>query len=221
MFCVATCLSCLIRRLGDPTQLEDDSQQTLPAMEPIDVDEEIEESGQAEGDVETPEALEKIRLAKALPADATVPATPPPAASPASPVQPGSSVAATVNSSTHRQSYMRFARFGKNKIQNYPEMARMWNASGKQKQDLFAKWVQSQEDPEAIEGTLKITASQKKTGEAKQELLTVPEMRARGLSEAKLSLTALGFHFNFLILYACMFQSYLRSGEDRSSDQER
>ena len=75
-------------------------------MEPIDVD---EEPGQAEGDVETPEALEKIRLAKALPADATAPATPPAAAFPPSPVQPGSSVAATVNSSTHRQSYMRFA----------------------------------------------------------------------------------------------------------------
>ena len=212
MFCVATCLSCLIRRLGDTTQIEDDSQQTLPAMEPIDVD---EEPGQAEGDVETPEALEKIRLAKALPADATAPATPPAAAFPPSPVQPGSSVAATVNSSTHRQSYMRFARFGKNKIQNYPEMARMWNASGKQKQDLFAKWVQSQEDPEAIEGTLKITASQKKTGEAKQELLTVPEMRARGLSEAKLSLTASGFHFNFLI-HACMHVSIIPSIRRRS-----
>lgn len=197
---LANFLSCLIRRIGDTTLQPIESH---PATEVVESD--AEEPGQAEEEpdapAETAEDLEKIRLEKALPA---VPTSPPaPAATPSTGVD-AASTGATVNSSTHKQSYMRFARFGKSqKIHSYPEMARMWNASGKQKQELFAKWVQSQEDPETIEGTLKITASQKKTGEAKQELLTVPEMRARGLSEAKpkLSLTALGFRIEFLCPY--------------------
>lgn len=183
-------LSCLIRRIcGTPTLQPPESH---PAADVVLSDTEEADGDQAPG--ETPEDLEKIRLDKALPADATVPPNQAAPAAPAACAAPLSTVG-TVNSSTHRQSYMRFARFGKSKIHSYPEMARMWNASGKQKQELFAKWVHAQEDPEAIEGTLKITASQKKTGEAKQELLTVPEMRARGLSEAKpkLSLIALGF----------------------------
>lgn len=193
-------LSCLIRRIGDTTLQPIESH---PATEVVESD--AEEPGQAEEEpdapAETADDLEKIRLEKALPA---VPTSPPAPAATPSTGGDAASTGATVNSSTHKQSYMRFARFGKSqKIHSYPEMARMWNASGKQKQELFAKWVQSQEDPETIEGTLKITASQKKTGEAKQELLTVPEMRARGLSEAKpkLSLNALGFRIEFLCPY--------------------
>lgn len=119
---------------------------------------------------------------------------PDPPIAPASPVDPGptppdqdqaSGAGATVNvnSRSYPAEYAKFSRFGNNakKLAKFPEMQKMW-VSGR-KDQLFKQWVANQGDPDAIECKLTVTASQKKEGECKWELLTIAQMHARGFSQ--------------------------------------
>ena len=87
-------------------------------------------------------------------------------------------------SSTHRKEYMQFTRWGKgNDIAKFPECSKLFVGGAKDKNKLFTEWMKSNKNPDAVEGALKILASQKREGTCKSELLTVRQMREKGLSE--------------------------------------
>lgn len=97
------------------------------------------------------------------------------------PPAPQQQEAELVNSSTHRKEYAAMSRFCKSKkVAKFPQMEKMWN-SGK-KDELIKQWVACHADPDAIECSLTITAEQRKEGETRQELLTIRQMKDRGIS---------------------------------------
>ena len=87
-------------------------------------------------------------------------------------------------SSTHKKEYMQFTRWGKgHDIAKFPECSKLFVGGAKDKNKLFTEWMKANKNPDAVEGRLKILASQKREGTCKQELLTVKQMREKGLSE--------------------------------------
>ena len=66
----------------------------------------------------------------------------------------------------------------------FPQMSAMFAAGGRDaKNDLLVKWVKSGENAERMEATLSLQAKSSQAHERKSELLTVAQMRARGMSE--------------------------------------
>lgn len=145
-------------------------------------------------------SADELRALKSAPPDPptpvereTVPAAPSPKESATAEGPPGGEatengeeVALVVTSSTHRTAYMRLKRLMSNKtsVASFPEMRKMFHSeSRKEKNQLLENWVKSGENASVIEARLSVKASQSNTGEARQELLTVSQMRALGWSE--------------------------------------
>ena len=87
------------------------------------------------------------------------------------------------NSSQNPNDYAKFMRFGQKKIAKFPNMAKMFKAGGKEKLALFQDWMKTGGNAEMIESQLVMKYSQKHEGMAKQECLTVAQMRTRGFTE--------------------------------------
>ena len=87
-------------------------------------------------------------------------------------------------SSTHKKEYMQFTRWGKGQeIAKFPECSKLFVGGAKDKNKLFTEWMKANKNADAVEGRLKVLASQKREETCKQELLTVKQMREKGLSE--------------------------------------
>lgn len=92
---------------------------------------------------------------------------------------------AVINSSTNRKEYMVLKRLCESgRVDDFPNIKRVFDGGSRaEKQALLANWVKNGQDAQAVEGLLKVRASQKSQGEARQELLTVAAMRRLGMSE--------------------------------------
>lgn len=65
----------------------------------------------------------------------------------------------------------------------FPQMKNMFEGNTKQRLDLLRSYLQSNENAKACETQIKLKKTWTNEFEGKEELLTVREMRARGVSE--------------------------------------